>query len=579
MAKRHETLTAEADAVAVRLAAARLRDLWDERDRRKEGWDEGSRDAQPRERLDALDGAGRAAADERARSVWALQEAEASFARPRAPSPARARAPPRRSSSSPRPVRRSPPDQPRCSLAALEEDLRRLEAVRRDGGGARGARPRARGGGVRVRLGGGRGATPRTSAGASPRRRPRTVPRWRRSAARSPRTTGAFAAGGVARQVRERKTAGEAEREALAADVERLDASTAPLADRRSELGASGTGSRTRWPSSRRARASSCAATCFGPGSTTSSAPRLPVPRGARRPRRGLLGQLIRAIDGWDRALRAGLGSLADAVVYEDAGARWPTPRPARAPRSRSPVAGPPRSSSRASGRCFRSSTRTRRCGARLDPAEGHLPGRDAGGGGRQARRTPEGVVRHPHGVLVGPALIRTTLTADSRAEEVRGSSPSSSATWRGRFGAEAASRQARRDLGGSAELAEAIDEADAGSRTPPSASHDRRELASVGKREDPRRNGSPGWTTRPPPGADPRGGRARDSRAPPAAADARAPIQPGSPSRRSAASATGSRRVVVRPRRARHPRGAGRRHPPRPGGKATRARTGRSVG
>ena len=37
-------------------------------------------------------------------------------------------------------------------------------------------------------------------------------------------------------QVRERKTAGEAEREALAADVERLDASTAPLADRRPRL-------------------------------------------------------------------------------------------------------------------------------------------------------------------------------------------------------------------------------------------------------------------------------------------------------------------------------------------------------
>ena len=35
-------------------------------------------------------------------------------------------------------------------------------------------------------------------------------------------------------QVRERRTAGEAERESLAADVERLDASTAPLADRRS---------------------------------------------------------------------------------------------------------------------------------------------------------------------------------------------------------------------------------------------------------------------------------------------------------------------------------------------------------
>ena len=39
MAKRHETLTTEADSIAVRLAAARLRDLWDERGRRQEVWD------------------------------------------------------------------------------------------------------------------------------------------------------------------------------------------------------------------------------------------------------------------------------------------------------------------------------------------------------------------------------------------------------------------------------------------------------------------------------------------------------------------------------------------------------------
>jgi chromosome segregation ATPase len=51
------------------------------------------------------------------------------------------------------------------------------------------------------------------------------------------RTTGrAIAAEESLGQARERRTAGEAERESLAADVERLDASTAPLADRRSSL-------------------------------------------------------------------------------------------------------------------------------------------------------------------------------------------------------------------------------------------------------------------------------------------------------------------------------------------------------
>ena len=61
MAKRHEDLTSEADRVTVMLAAARLRDLWAERDRRAGGWDEGlARRTAARERLDALDRAGHA---------------------------------------------------------------------------------------------------------------------------------------------------------------------------------------------------------------------------------------------------------------------------------------------------------------------------------------------------------------------------------------------------------------------------------------------------------------------------------------------------------------------------------------
>src|SRR2546426_1115122 len=56
MAHRHEELTAEADAVAVKLAAARLRDLLAERDRRTGGWDEGlERRKGARDRLDSLD--------------------------------------------------------------------------------------------------------------------------------------------------------------------------------------------------------------------------------------------------------------------------------------------------------------------------------------------------------------------------------------------------------------------------------------------------------------------------------------------------------------------------------------------
>ena len=122
-------------------------------------------------------------------------------------------------------------------------------------------------------------------------------------------------------QVRERRTAGEAEREALAADVERLDASTAPLGDRRSELererhGLSDTVAELEEGQRRLelrrdvlwARLDDLERT---PGSRFLEEH---AGRGV-----GLLGQLIRAVDGWDRALRAGLGSLADAVVYEDA--------------------------------------------------------------------------------------------------------------------------------------------------------------------------------------------------------------------------------------------------------------------
>jgi chromosome segregation protein len=80
MAKRHEELTAQADEISVKLAAARLRGLLAERDRRTAGWDEGlEKRKAARARLDELDERVQAAADERARAVWALQESESSL--------------------------------------------------------------------------------------------------------------------------------------------------------------------------------------------------------------------------------------------------------------------------------------------------------------------------------------------------------------------------------------------------------------------------------------------------------------------------------------------------------------------
>src|ERR687896_651366 len=56
MAKKHETLTSQAEELSRKLAAARLRGLLAERDRRRTGWDEGLAQRQEaRDRLDALD--------------------------------------------------------------------------------------------------------------------------------------------------------------------------------------------------------------------------------------------------------------------------------------------------------------------------------------------------------------------------------------------------------------------------------------------------------------------------------------------------------------------------------------------
>ncbi|MFM8944078.1 MAG: AAA family ATPase, partial [Actinomycetota bacterium] len=81
MAKRHEDLTSEAQAITELLAGARLRALLAEREGKSGGWEAGERArAEARERLDALSERVGAVADERARAMWAVQEADAAFA-------------------------------------------------------------------------------------------------------------------------------------------------------------------------------------------------------------------------------------------------------------------------------------------------------------------------------------------------------------------------------------------------------------------------------------------------------------------------------------------------------------------
>ncbi len=76
-ARRHEELSAQADELSRKLAGARLRALLLERERRQGGWDEGLQERKlARERLDSLDGQVLAAADARAGFARALADTE-----------------------------------------------------------------------------------------------------------------------------------------------------------------------------------------------------------------------------------------------------------------------------------------------------------------------------------------------------------------------------------------------------------------------------------------------------------------------------------------------------------------------
>jgi len=77
MATKHEALTNQADELARKLVAARLRALVREKERRQSGWDEGlAKRTAARERLDALDGEVLQAADVRAEVSRSLAGAE-----------------------------------------------------------------------------------------------------------------------------------------------------------------------------------------------------------------------------------------------------------------------------------------------------------------------------------------------------------------------------------------------------------------------------------------------------------------------------------------------------------------------
>ncbi|HEX6329764.1 MAG TPA: AAA family ATPase [Actinomycetota bacterium] len=427
MARRHEELTSQAEGISVKLAAARLRDLLTERGRRAAGWDEGlARRARARESLDALDERVGAAADARARAVWALGEADAAVQQAR-----------RDTSSAELELRTAieRESEARQALAAeagrdarlraLDEDLARIEGrleevagellVReeeltaaeetfRSAADARGAAEDAR------RLASEEAAARRAEAETLRR----SLASYERERSRLEESVA---------QIRDRREAIEREREELARDVERLDAETAPLAERQAELARERHGladhvaeleDALRRHEHRRdvleARLADLEET---PGL------RFLESHGDRAI--GLLGGLARVQPRWERALRAGLGPLADAVVYEDERAAI-ADAPEGDGATLSIAGGGP------TGTVIRGE-RTLLSIVDADPAvrglvttvlaDLYLADTLEEAADKHARHPYASFVT-PDGVLIGPAVIRTTAREDSRAGEIR---------------------------------------------------------------------------------------------------------------------------------------------------------------
>jgi chromosome segregation protein len=427
MAKRHEDLTQEADAIAVRLAAARLRELVVERDRRKEGWDEGlARRTQARERLDGLDERVGRAADERARAVWALQEAEGAFGNAQA-AKSEAELELRRAVEVASEARQALAAQAGrdTRLEGLDRDLGRLEArfaetsrelTTRSGeldtaetAFASAAEARRDAEDERRRI---------AEEAAAHRAEIETI---RRSIATHERERTRLEESLA--QVRERRDGARAERDGLSRTVEELDAGVAPMAERRSGLererhGISDTVDQLEEGIRRlelrrdvlRARLDDLVET---PGSRF-------LQRHEGRAV-GLLGGLVRAAEGWERALRAGLGPLADAVVYEAAGNAI-ADAPSGDGATIAVTGGGPAAFALSGERTLLSIVDA-------DPSvrglvsqllkDVYLADSIEEAAAKQAEHPRASFVTRD-GVQFGPSLIRTTTEADSRADEVR---------------------------------------------------------------------------------------------------------------------------------------------------------------
>jgi chromosome segregation protein len=427
MATKHEKLTAEAEDLSRRLAAARLRALLRERDRRSESWQRGLDERrEARERLDALDGEVLRAADDRATASRALADAELA-SRSAAEERRRAerafheaveRESAAREGLASQATRAARIDAVDDEIARVEAELQRvvadLERSERELEAAETAFGEAEQERARIeelhRL---------ASADAAARRA--EVEALERSLASSERERERVSAALAA--VRERIAEAEAERAGLEAEVETFDDQSAPMSEKRAALEEERRALigkieelddvRRRHEARRdllEARRQDIEET---PGSRF-----LQAHEGRAI---GLLRELVRVEPGLERALAAALGSLADAVVYDDGEAAL-----ADAPEGEGAIlaisGGGPVPMGLAGERTLLSAVEA-------DPAARGIVSTvlrdvylaaDVAEAAEKQRRHGSASFVTPDGVLVGPAVIHTAKEADARSREIR---------------------------------------------------------------------------------------------------------------------------------------------------------------
>ena len=427
MATKHDALTRQAEQLSQDLAAARLRALLREQERRRGGWDQGLDERTgARDRLDALDEEVLAAADARAAAAVALQEAERAFrgaAVDREGAHARFRGAVEAESAA------------RTDLAAqasgairletVEAEIGRLEAMLADVVGRlaeqelelEGAEEEYRRAEDRRR----EVEDQRRRIGEEAAGRRAEIEAIERSLLAEERERERLE--GELDAIRGRIDAGDAEREAVEHDIETMDGQSAPLAERRAALEDERRKLTERIEELEEARRRMHARKDLldARRRDIEETPGSRFLEGHRGRAVGLLRDLVAVAPHLEGALAAALGPLADAVVYDD-GARALADAPAGDGAILAIAAGGP-------------------VPAGLDGEEKLLAFVDAEPAARGIVSTvlrdvylassieeaaakqaehPRASFVTPDGVLIGPAVIHTAHAVDDRLREIR---------------------------------------------------------------------------------------------------------------------------------------------------------------